>query len=53
MAQPILKPEPKKRPAAEAPDWVEAYYTPAAANIPAPPQPELTALEQMYAYYQG
>ena len=36
-------------PAAEVPGL--AYYTPAAANVPARPLPVLSALEQMYAYW--
>ena len=52
MAQAALKPA--QRPAAPAtPDWVEVYYTPAAANRPVAPSRELTALDLMYAYYDA
>ena len=41
--------KPAPLPLAEVPGL--AYYTPAAANVPARPLPVPTALEQMYAYW--
>lgn len=38
--------------AANMADWFEVYYRPETANTPAAPvDRELSALEQMYAYY--
>ncbi|WP_371229126.1 hypothetical protein [Roseovarius sp. 2305UL8-3] len=51
MAQAALKPVPVEAP--KTPDWVDAYYSPEPANFPRKPSPELSALEQMYAYYDA
>lgn len=53
MANPVEKPLiPTPNPAAAAPDWVVAYYSPERpANKPT--APILEALEQMYAYYDA
>jgi len=46
-------PAEKQPDAPKAEDWVDVYYTPAPANTAAAPRPEMTALAQMYAYYEA
>ncbi len=51
MALAALKPAPVETP--EPPEWVDVYYSPEPANFPHKPSPELSALAQMYAYYDA
>ena len=54
MAQPELKPATRPAAAPATPDWVDVYFAPVAANtVPASPNRELPALDQMYAYYDA
>ena len=55
MALPAEKPQvqdaPTARAAADVAEWYEVYYQPEPANVPTAPQ--LSALDQMFAYYDA
>ena len=51
MARPLAQHDPIET--LKTPDWVDAYYSPAPANSPVAVKPELTALAQMFAYYDA
>jgi hypothetical protein len=51
MALPADKPQPQAQPAAQVVEWYEVYYTPEPANVPT--APELSVLDQMFAYYDA
>lgn len=55
MALPAENTQPEAKPvapsAAQVADWYEVYYTPEPANVPT--APELSALDQMFGYYDA
>jgi hypothetical protein len=51
MALPAEKSHPQAQSAAQVAEWYEVYYTPEPANVPT--APELSALDQMFGYYDA